>query len=550
MEIRDVVPDFSSGNLEEFASDRLHLRTDKPVRVLSQRQKDRAKDQLSQVHRILPFDFNKLQRWYVARKKKLFKKHGGKPWVILVKYRRGGFTATEQATSYRVAVTQPHSQVATLADTFPKAQRIFEMVHLFSQKDPKAVKVLGDSKSSISFENGSQFFIGTAGSDAFSRGEGLSRFHGSEVAFWLKNNVDRINTLWSGIAEASAHGELTLESTPNGKNWFHDQYQQAKRGESELKAVFVAWFDDPMNRLADTAFNKDEILETLSAEEEDLIEQHGLDANQIAFRRQQKRIHGALLPQEFPEDDSSCFIVGGYLFFDMKTVLWLQRNVLETPGIHVPGGTEHIWSEPEEGVEYVLGCDTSEGIPGGDNNGAGVMRKDTGEQVARVHGLFKPRVLAEHCKRLSLKYNGALMGIERNNHGHAVLLKLEELNYDKPHFYGGPLFYFEKMGAKSQSGTVGSGRKRMGKPGWDTNETRRQLMLDELSAWVEENPEKVHDRTFCDELSTFRMQDNGKWDHDPGCHDDTIFMWGIARQMCKMRRMKPRIAILGANGRG
>ena len=541
MECRDVVPDLSGGDFVEFAAERLHLRSDKPLTVLSARQRKRAEDQLSQVHRILPFDPNAMQRWYVGRKRELFE-GGGKHWIILVKSRRGGMTATEQAQSYRVAVTQPHSQVATLADTMPKTKRIFEMVHLFARKDPKAPRLIGDSKTSLSFENGSQFFIGTAGSDAFSRGEGLSRFHGSEVAFWLRNNMDRTESLWSGIAEAAAHGELTLESTPNGKNWFQEQYQKAKAGDSELKPIFVAWFNDPTNRMPDGAFDPKEILESLDDEERDLTERHALDLNQIAFRRQQKRIHGALFPQEFPEDDSSCFIVGGFLFFDMKTILWLQKHVAATEGRAIPGGHEWVWEEPQKDAQYVLGADASEGVPGGDPNGVGVLRRDTGQQVAAVHGLFRPKVLAEHCKRLSERYNGALMGIERNNHGHAVLLHLEELGYARPHFHGGPLYFFEKLGPKHQTG-IASGRTRIGKPGWDTNEQRRQLMLDDLRSWTEENPEAVRDRVFVEELASFRMQDNGKWEHDPGAHDDSIFKWGIARQMLKMRRQVPRIAV-------
>ena len=66
-----------------------------------------------------------------------------------------------------------------------------------------------------------------------------------------------------------------------------------------------------------------------------------------------------------------------------------------------------------------------EGLKGCDNNGAGVIRVDTGAQVASIHGLFPPKALAILSVKLAYEYNQAMLGIERNNHGHAVLAEVK-----------------------------------------------------------------------------------------------------------------------------
>jgi len=55
-----------------------------------------------------------------------------------------------------------------------------------------------------------------------------------------------------------------------------------------------------------------------------------------------------------------------------------------------------------------------------------VLDTITGEEVASLAGKFQPAVLAEHANTLGRWYNHASVLVERNNHGHAVLLALSE----------------------------------------------------------------------------------------------------------------------------
>jgi hypothetical protein len=57
-----------------------------------------------------------------------------------------------------------------------------------------------------------------------------------------------------------------------------------------------------------------------------------------------------------------------------------------------------------------------------------VLDRDTGEEVAALAGKFQPAVFASHIDPVGRWYNGAPVQVERNNHGHAVLLWLRNNN--------------------------------------------------------------------------------------------------------------------------
>jgi hypothetical protein len=533
MHLKDVEPKFGTSSTVVFLRRRVKIRSDKQLQQLSERQREIAAGQYGVP--VLPFEVNGIQKRYLAMKR-LAVARGKKPWYILLKYRRGGFTTIEQGSSYQLCTQRPYASVATLAHTMGSMSRIFRMVSLFHEKDPEAPQLINDSKSSLEFANGSHFFIGTAGGEGFARGDTLQRVHGSEVSKWClgPHQMQNVDDLIAGLLGAASNGEVILESTPNGREWFCNTYEDAKAGLNEFTPLFLRWFDDPINRIAPGAYDANELIDTMSDEERHLLERHNLDLAQMAFRRQQKRVYKRLFPQEMPEDDLSCFITSGVCFFDVDTLLRIAETLPQEEGrrIHHPGGYEIRWVEPQLGRHYVAGVDTSEGLPGCDRNGIGILDKETGEQVCSLHGLFNTRVLAEHIVRVCRDYNDAMVGVERENHGHAVLNRVIELGYRRPHFRGGPLFYWDHNSDIQRS-----------RPGWSTNSETRPVMLNDLAEAVEERFMKLHDRDFISEALSFRLQHNGKFSADPGAHDDSVIKWAIAWQMRKHKRPKPSIAI-------
>jgi hypothetical protein len=506
-----------------FARERLWLRSDKDKRYLTAAQAATAQRQEGTP--LVPFEVSPIQKRYLAIKRKA--RNEGKPArFLLLKYRRGGFTSLEQGESYKLCTTKPRTAAVTLAHTLEATSRIFTMVKTFHDEDPYApdLKGVGNARRLEFAKNKSVFFIGTAGASGFARGDTLQRVHGSEVAFWLQgpNQFPDVSNLVAGLTEAASNGEVVLESTPNGVEWFATTYKDAKAGLNNFTPIFIPWFADAANVALAGTYNAKEIMETLSDREKELMTMFGLRVDQIAFRRAKLKENRMLFVQEYPEDDITCFLVSGTPYFDpelvQKRLAQLKRKPKPTKKT-IPGGflyTARPYEEKDESRRFVIGADTSEGIPGCDPNGYGVLDWKTGEQREWVHGMFKPSELAKLCHAASKRWNNALVGIERNNHGHAVLQKMNDLGgpQGRSHLIGGKLFHY--LGDRA---------------GWDTNPTSRPVLLSNLAEALESREEGWNDEGFLEELTTFRKQSDGKWGADANCHDDKIFYWGVAEQM-------------------
>lgn len=537
-----------------FARDRLKVRSDKKASFLTTHQQREAHEQLGDAWYsgragtpIVSLWLSAMQRRYLARKR-LARSRGRPARFLLLKYRRGGFTTLEQALSYYECATAPGVECATLAHTVSDTQRIFEITQRFHENDPRAPRRLDDSKSKIVLENGSSVFTGTAGGHGFARGATLRRVHGSEVAQWClgPNQTRDVDVLVAGLLGAASNGEVVLESTPNGVEWFCQTYRDAKRGLNDWTPIFLPWFADRANRAQPGTYDEQELVETRTPEEQDLVARHSLSVEQLAWRRATIKSYGRLFRQEFPEDDESCFLTSGICYFPVEVCLLLLRRAPQ-PIVEVrrKGYTERRWEQPVAGVEYVAGVDTSEGIPGCDPNGIGIMRRDTGEQVLSIHGHLPPHALADETARVCTEYNGALTGVERQNHGHAVLQRLRAIGFDKPHFRGGSLYYFHRAEHRPDVKEPHDSDR----PGWDTNSQTRDAMLADLAQAVEDSVKDgvkpwVRDAEFLSECMSFRLQSSGKFEADSGAHDDSVIKWAIAWQMRKHRRSVPRVSMV------
>lgn len=181
-------------------------------------------------------------------------------------------------------------------------------------------------------------------------------------------------------------------------------YRAAKLGTNGWACEFLPWYARP-NR--DAAWYADQERDILSrtASLDDLHEQYpSTDTEALSPRTLDKRIAATWLEQCYAELPA------------------LQELPAAAPAL--PGLT--VYRAPTAEKRYVLGVDPAEGNPNSDDSAITVLEVESGEEYATLSGKFEPATLAGYAAALARWYNGASVLVERNNHGHAVLLWLRD----------------------------------------------------------------------------------------------------------------------------
>lgn len=183
---------------------------------------------------------------------------------------------------------------------------------------------------------------------------------------------------------------------------FKNIYRAAKSKQSPWVPVFLPWNVRPVRDAAWYEAQKADILSRTGALD-DLHEQYpATDTEALAPRTLDKRI-----PAPWIEN---CYV-------PMEA-----QRAPDAPAI--PGLV--VYRRPEPDRVYVLGVDPAEGNPTSDDSAITVLDVMGGEECATVAGKFQPGQTADYADQLGTYYNDAGLMVERNNHGHAVLLWLSE----------------------------------------------------------------------------------------------------------------------------
>jgi hypothetical protein len=181
-------------------------------------------------------------------------------------------------------------------------------------------------------------------------------------------------------------------------------YGAARQGKTNWTPVFLPWSARPDRTLPWYEAQAADVLHRTGSLD-DLHEQYpATDAEAMAPRELDKRFAPQWLHQ--------CFC-------EQTPLDELPSGAPSIPGVE-------IYSLPREGCTYVIGADPAEGNPTSDASALTVLDWESGDEVAALAGRFEPAVFAAHIDALGRWYGGAGVLVERNNHGHAVLLWLRD----------------------------------------------------------------------------------------------------------------------------
>jgi hypothetical protein len=418
---------------------------------------------------------------------------------IVLKARQMGITTYVAARFFLQTITRPGILTVQVAQSQESAEAIFGIVRRFWEKLPDGLRkgALMHSRANVRqlvFPLlDSEYRVEAADANA-GRGMTIHYLHCSEVSRWPRDAGETLASLRGALAP---DGEIVLESTPNGANGtFYEEWQKA-RETGFTKHFFPWWYEDGYRENAAT-----EELLPLSEEESRLMERDGLTVDQVAWRRRQWDTLRSLAGQEYAEDDTSCFLESGECVFDRETLAKITKdcgNALELRD----NGRLAIWFPPQEGRCYIVGIDPAGGGSDGDYACAEVIERTVGLQCAELRGHFPPMEMAKRVADLGRSYGGALLAVERNNHGYGVLAHLREMNYGN---------IFEKNGQL----------------GWLTSAVTRPAMIENMAAVLMAEPELFRSPRLVEECRTFVRRPDGSAAAAGGAHDDCVMAMAIA----------------------
>lgn len=421
---------------------------------------------------------------------------------IIVKARQMGITTWVAGRLFLKTISARGILTVQVAQTREAAEGIFRIVQRFWERLPTDMRegYLRRSRANVGQmvfpELDSEFRVLSASDESAGRGLTVQSMHCSEVSRW---SGDAAATLAGLRAALVPGGEMVIESTPNGAyGCFYEEWQHAI--EKGVVKHFYPWWMEPAYISA--------AVTDLREDERALMLEHGLTPAQIGYRRGLEASYRGLRTQEFAEDAELCFRTSGACCFDMEAVERRLADV-QDPVETRRDGTLRIWLPPLPGKQYIVAVDTAGGGSDGDYAALQVIDLATGIQCAELQQRLGTLELARVSASLGREYGdpgrGALLAVERNNHGSGVLAYLDAMErYTR---------VYEQAGVA----------------GWLTTAGSKPAMISRMGALLAESPWLFLSRRLLEECRTFITHPGGKTGAASGTHDDCLMAMALGQ---------------------
>lgn len=479
---------------------------------------------------------------------------------IILKARQLGFSTAIQIFMLDSALFNSDLECGVIAQGRDQARKIFRTKILFPYKNlpewlQRAVPAVRQNSDEIEFDNGSTITVSTS----FRSGT-LNILHVSEFAKICAEREDKAEEVMSGTLNAVHPGNIAfIESTAEGAaGHYFDLCQEAKElldagvelTDIDFKFFFFPWWDEPTYTMPvperGLMLTKAQI-KYFSALEKSLGQKipEERKAWYLAKERQQK----TKMKQEFPSTPEEAFLTSGRKVFDNDDLMIAKGKVTKPLLIYdinpVTGvrkvanrkvdmaqvqrsytektaktteGYLLVWEVPQKDREYVIGADVAEGLEHGDNSSFDVIDKETGVQVGHWFGKIPPKRFADLIAHVGHWYNVAYVGVERNNHGHAVLDRLRAV-------YPMARIYFEEYMDREDDDEE---TKRIG---WQTSAVSKEILISDMEDWLENERSGIRWTGTVSEFYTYVRDERGRANAMQGAKDDQVMSYMIAQQM-------------------
>ena len=300
-------------------------------------------------------------------------------------------------------------------------------------------------------------------------------------------------------------GVMTFSMTPiKGSVWFYRQVYKSKS--RDVHVIKVGMRDNP--------YMKEKRIERLEAR----YREKGASDDEI-----QVRVNGEYI------------LWGGRAVFDarcVESILSEREKVPVMQGVFcedggwvaMMGGVIRVWEHPNPEHSYVIGADAAQGIhnsdvdAGGDYSAAYVYCMNTKRQVAEIHGHIVPDLFAMNLNFLGLWFTTALIAVEAEKNGVAVLKELAYLHY--------PSIYMQRPRGKRYDPQIDL-------MGWMPDHKNKSEGVKNMNRALREDTHGIVSHKLVDEIITYVYNAGGRMGAEIGAHDDLVASCYIALSVAR-----------------
>tara|TARA_R110001592_G_scaffold138396_3_gene357385 strand:- start:14276 stop:15859 length:1584 start_codon:yes stop_codon:yes gene_type:complete len=372
--------------------------------------------------------------------------------------------------------------ILVMATKFETAGNLVRKVKSIMKNLPDWIRIASittDNRTSFELSNGSTIKAASTSGDA-GRSEALSLLVLDEAA-----HIDGLEDLWTGLYPTlSTGGRCIAISTPNGVgNWFHKTCVGAETKENNFKLTTLMWDVHP-------------------------------ERDEEWFKKETRNMSRRQIAQELECN----FNTSGETVIGPDALEWISSNITEPKYRTAFDRNFWIWEEHEPSCNYLLTADVARG-DGADYSTFHIIKLETLQVVGEYQGKPTPDLYANMLNQIGREFGNAMVVIENNSIGYAVLDKL--IDYAYPNIYYSVKStheYIEQHMAEHRSSAV---------PGFTTSSKTRPLVVAKLEEFIRNKLITTYSSRLANELRTF-IWTNGKPQALKGYNDDLVMALAIA----------------------
>jgi hypothetical protein len=369
------------------------------------------------------------------------------------------------------------------------SKEIVSKVRFANDNLPSWIKVQckEDNRLSLKLANGSQI-TATSSATSAGRSQALSLLVLDECAF-----IEKAEEIWASAQPTlSTGGNAILLSTPNGVgNFFHKMWVQAEEGRSNFHPIKLPWHLHP-------------------------------ERNQ-SWRDEQDRVSENL--KKTAQELDCDFLSSGTTVIDLVLLQWFKETHMIEPIERRGINQEYwIWQYPAYGPDdfYIVCADVARG-DGEDYSSFHVFNGKTAEQCAEYKGHIPTKDFGNMLVAVCTEYNNALLIVERNNTGWAVLQQVVDRGYPNTFYSTADLKYVD---VEQQVTNKYYAEEKKMLPGFETTMRTRPTIINNMAQYFVDKSIVIHSKRTYAELEVF-IWDNHKAQAAKGYNDDLVMSMAI-----------------------